>query len=235
MRKRKWYFRFLKKLMKGRYKKVQFIYKGEEIQNQAVILCNHEGTDGPMSWEMHSKKQVRFWGAHEMNSGLIKMYKYQTKVYYHQKKHWNLFLARLFCLIASPLTNIFYKGLDLISTYPDLRFYKTIRESIESVKEGDNIVIFPEKSLEGYQEELLGFYGGFITLAKSLLSEGIRAPIYVSYLNKKKKVCLVDAPRYIDDLINEYGNDPDKIAQALCDRCNELGREIKETDYEQKQ
>ena len=44
------------------------------------------------------------------------MYKYQTRVYYHEKKHWNLHLARLFCLLASPLTNLFYKGLNLIST-----------------------------------------------------------------------------------------------------------------------
>lgn len=234
MKKRKWYFRFLKKLMKGRYKKVQFIYKGEEIQNQAIILCNHEGTDGPMSWEMHSKKQVRFWGAHEMNSGLIKMYKYQSKVYYHQKKRWNLFLARMFCLLASPMTNIFYKGLNLISTYTDLRFYKTIKESIDSIKEGDNIVIFPEKSLEGYQEELLGFYGGFISLAKALLNEGINSPIYVSYLNKKKHICLVDSPVYIQDLLDKYENNVDMICSALCARCNELGREIKETNYENK-
>ena len=28
-------------------------------------------------------------------------------------------MAKLFCLIAAPVVNLFYKGLDLISTYPD--------------------------------------------------------------------------------------------------------------------
>lgn len=234
MEKRKWYFRLLKKITRGRYKKVQFIYKGEEISEQAIVLCNHEGTDGPMSWEMYSNKPIRFWGAHEMNSGLRKMYKYQTEVYYHQKKHWNLFLAKMFCLLASPLTNLFYKGLNLISTYPDLRFYKTITESVNSVKKGYNIVIFPEKSTEGYQDELLGFYCGFISLATALKNEGIDSPIYVSYLNKKKHICLVDSPRYIDDLLKQFDNNKEEVAAYLCEICNELGREIKATDYDKK-
>ena len=106
--KRKWWFNGLKKVMKIRYKKPKFIYLGQEISNGSIILSNHEGTDAPMSFEIYGNKPIRFWGSHEMNSGLIKMYKYQSKVYYHEKKHWNLFAARMFCLIASPLTNLFY-------------------------------------------------------------------------------------------------------------------------------
>ena len=91
--KRKWYFRLLKKIMKIRYKKPKFVFLGEEISTSSVIVSNHEGTDAPMSLEIYLDKPLRMWGAHEMNSGLIKLYKYQTKVYYHQKKGWNLFLA----------------------------------------------------------------------------------------------------------------------------------------------
>ena len=39
------------------------------------------------------------------------------------------FLARLFCLLASPLTFLFYKGLNLISTYKDSRLKITLEES----------------------------------------------------------------------------------------------------------
>ena len=127
-KKRKWWFKVLKKIMKIRYKKPTFVYLGEEVSTGSIILSNHEGTDAPMSLEIYTKMPIRMWGAHEMNSGLIKMYKYQTRVYYHEKKHWNLHLARLFCLIASPLTNLFYKGLNLISTYKDARFRKTLKE-----------------------------------------------------------------------------------------------------------
>ena len=109
--KRKWWFRGLICLMKMKYKEPRFIYLGEKFDGGGLILSNHEGTDAPMSLEIWNDAPTRMWGAHEMNSGVIKTYKYQSRVYYHEKKHWNLHAARLFCLIASPLTNLFYKGL----------------------------------------------------------------------------------------------------------------------------
>ena len=184
-KKRKLYFRVLKKIMKLRYKRPKFVYLGEEISEGALILSNHEGTDAPMSLEIYLDKPTRMWGAHEMNSGLIKLYKYQTRVYYHEKKHWNLHLARLFCLIASPLTYLFYSGLNLISTYKDARLVKTMRESIASIKDGYNIVAFPEISENGYLAELEGFHEGAVMLAEICKLRGIDLPIFVTYLKKR--------------------------------------------------
>ena len=70
-----------------------------------------------------------------MNSNLASLYKYQTRQYYHEKKHWPLWAARLFCLLASPLTWLFYRGLKLISIYPDSRLRTTIKESIQTIKD----------------------------------------------------------------------------------------------------
>ena len=221
--KRKWWFSLLLKIMKCRYKQPRFIYLGEEIQTGGIILSNHEGTDAPLSLEMYSGKPIRMWGASEMNSGLVKMYKYQTRVYYHEKKHWNLHLARLFCLIASPLTNLFYKGLDLISTYRDGRLLKTIRESMKAIEDGYNIVIFPEDSTNGYLAELEGFHKGFAILAEVAYRKGIDLPIYVTYFNKKKLTYVVDAPVYYSQLIKD-GATRDEIADKLVKRCNELGK-----------
>lgn len=221
--KRKWWFRFMKKLMVGRYKKPKFVYLGEKIDKGSIILSNHEGTDAPMSWELYFDKPVRMWGASEMNSGLVEMYKYQTKVYYHEKKHWNLFLARLFCLIASPLTNLFYKGLNLISTYRDGRFLKTLRESVATLQAGDNIIIYPEDSTNGYLAELEGFHQGFVALAELCHKKGMDVPIYVTYFRKSDLTCIVDAPVYYKDLAANGGT-KESIANRLLDRCNELGK-----------
>lgn len=223
MKKRKWWFRLLKKMMKIRYKEPKFVYLGRRISSGSIILSNHEGTDAPMSLEIYGDMPVRMWGAHEMNSGLIKMYKYQSRVYFHEKKGWNLHLARLFCLIASPLTNLFYKGLELISTYKDARFIKTIRESVKAVKEGDNIVIYPEDSKNGYLAELEGFFAGFVLLADACKKEGIDVPIYVTYFKKSEKIYIIDKPVLYSELCAKYKTKEEK-AKALCDRCNELGK-----------
>ena len=223
IQKRKWWFRFMKKLMKGRYKRPTFVYIGEKFGNGGVILSNHEGTDAPLSLEMYCDKPVRMWGAWEMNSGLIKMYKYQTRVYYHEKKHWNLFLARMFCLIASPLTNLFYKGLNLISTYRDARFMKTLRQSVEAIQNGDNVVIFPEDSTKGYLEQLEDFHHGFLVLCEYCAKKGIDLPIYVTYFRKKDLTYFVDKPILYSQLKAEEGT-KEKMAKRLLDRCNELGQ-----------
>ncbi|MBQ1197704.1 MAG: hypothetical protein IIX47_03770 [Spirochaetaceae bacterium] len=220
---RKWWFNLMKKLMLGRYKQPKFIYLGEKIEKSSIILSNHEGTDAPMSLEIYFDKPIRMWGAHEMNSGVVKMYKYQSEVYYHEKKHWNIHLARLFCLIASPITNLFYKGLNLISTYKDMRFKNTIRESIEALKNGENIVIFPEDSSKGYLEELEGFFGGFAVLGEICKKQGMDLPIFVTYFRKKDLSYIIDKPVLFSELSKDGANRKE-IAQKLVARCNELGQ-----------
>ena len=225
---KKW-FSFVKKIMKVRYKRPKFIYLGEEVQSGAVIVCNHEGTDSPMAWEMYSGKAVSFWGAYQMNSGLRKMYPYHSKVYFHQKKGWNLFGARMFCLIASPLTNMFYKGLHVISTYPDVRFTKTISESLETLEQGRNIVIFPEKSDNGYQATLEGFHGGVALFLQASMKKGKDISVFPSYFNKEKNICIVGNSVKYSELKNGVEN-KEEVAQKLCDMCNELGRKTFEME-----
>lgn len=223
IQKRKWWFRLLKKMMRGRYKRPHFLFLGEGFSTGGVILSNHEGTDAPMSLELYCDKPIRMWGASEMNSGLVSMYKYQTRVYYHEKKGWNLHLARLFCLIATPLTNLFYKGLRLISTYRDTRFRKTLRESLEAIQAGENIVIFPEDSTNGYLEELEGFHVGFVVFAEFCKKQGIDLPIYVTYFRKKDLTYIVDAPILYSQL-SQNGASKEEICRRLVNRCNELGK-----------
>lgn len=221
--KRKAWFRFMKKLMVCRYKKPTFVFLGEKPTNGSIIISNHEGTDAPLSLEMYCDFPIRFWGTGEMNSGLKNLYEYQTKVYYHEKKHWNLFLARLFCLVASPLTNLYYKGLNLISTYHDSRFRQTLKESLKAIEDGDNVVIFPEKSDKGYLPELEGFYKGFLSFADVCKAKGIDVSIFVSYFKIKEKIYVFDAPIKYSTL-TQNGASRDEIAKQLLDHCNALGK-----------
>ena len=219
--KRALWYRGMKQIMKIRYKQPKFIFLGEQPKNGSIILSNHEGTDAPMALEIYCQFPVRMWGTHEMNSGLVKMYKYQTRVYYHQKKHWNLHLARLFCLLASPLTNLFYKGLKLISTYKDERFLKTVKESYKALESGENIVIFPEKSPNGYEAELKDFYAGFLVLAQHCYKKGMDTPIYVSYYKKKERIYVFDQPILFSELKAKF-EAREEMVKYLLDKCNAL-------------
>ncbi len=224
VKKRKKWYEVLKKIMKIRYKKPAFIYLDRErgFKHGSIILSNHEGTDAPMSLEIYSSHPTRAWGAHEMNGSLKELYKYQTVVYYHQKKHWNLFLARVFCLLASPLTHLFYRGLNLISTYRDGRFIKTIKESVQTIKGGESVVIYPEQSDNGYLEQLEGLHLGFTLLGEALLKNGIDACVYPSYYRKSDNVYIIDKP--IKYSVLKEGRTREQVAEFILNRINELGR-----------
>lgn len=222
--KRKFWFRIIKGIIRLRYKRPNFVYLGRRFEKGGIIVSNHEGTDAPLSLELYMDQPIRFWGAHEMNSGLKALYKYQTEVYYHQKKHWSLFWARMFCLLASPVTYVFYKGLNLISTYHDARFAMTIKQSVAAIENGDNIVVFPEDSKNGYLPELEGFFAGFVMFAEILYKKkGIDAPIYISYFKKNELKYIVDVPVYYSEL-SKNGETREEIAQRLLWRCNALGK-----------
>lgn len=220
---RKRWFKGLKKFMRLFVKKSDFVYLGDKIESNSIVLSNHVGTSAPLAWELYSDVNFRFWGASDMNSGLIKLYKYQSRVFYHEKKHWNLHLARLFCLLASPLTYIFYKGLNLISTYHDVRFRTTLSESIRTFEEGNNIIIFPEISDKGYLDELEGFHQGFLMLASICHKKNMDLSVYISYYRKNEHLYVIDKPFKISKLFEE-GLSREEMAKKLCDRCNELGK-----------
>lgn len=220
---RKPWFNRYKAFMRFFKKAPTYIYLGEKFTNGSIILCNHVGTSGPLSYELYSKSPLRFWGAHQMNNGFKSMYKYQTEEFYHKKRGWNIWLARTYCLLATPLTNLFYKGLGLISTYQDFRFKDTLKESIAAINRGENILIFPEDSTNGYLDHLEGFHAGFACLAEHLYKKGIDTPIYVSYFKKNDNALIIDAPVMYSELIKD-GATREEIAQKLCDRCNTLGK-----------
>ena len=218
---RKPWFRFVKKIMRLFIKESEFVYLGDKITEPTIILSNHVGTAAPLAWELYGNLPFRFWGAHEMNSDLVKLYKYQTRVFYHEKKHWNLHLARLFCLIASPLTYMFYKGINLISTYQDIRFKTTVSESIKALDNGESIIIFPEISDKGYLDVLEGFHQGFTVLGSVLLREGKDLPITVAYYKKDEHRYIVDRPVLLSHIFRP-GMSRQEIADTLCERCNRL-------------
>ena len=227
MKKDKLWFRAVKGVLKIFIKKPKFVFLGEPYRSGDVLLSNHVGSSGPLTLECYSNPPVRLWGTYEMNNGLRSAYHYLVHTYYHQKKGWNLTAARIFCLLAAPLANMFYKGLQLTSTYPDARFCGTIKKSYKILEGGENICIFPEDSSRGYFDKLTLFHEGFITFADYCLKKGKDLSIFVAYFHKKSRTFIVDAPFQYSELKVQGGTRKD-IAKRICDRCNELGAKQEE-------
>lgn len=225
---RRWFLGIFKCIAKLLVRKPKFIYLGEKVKPGSIVLSNHAAKDGPLALECYFKDTpFRFWGTHEMNEGLGSVYKYQADIFYHQKKHWPLWLARIACVIISPITYFFYRGLNLISTYPDHRLRRTFKESIETLQDDQAVIIFPEDSSQGYFDNLLSFHGGFFSLAKICYNKGMDVPLYVIYYKKKARQVIIDKPMLYSQL-KDFSRE--EISKKLCDRANEL-KDMDVTEY----
>ena len=98
-----------------------------------------------------------------------------------------------------------------------------MRESVDALQKGENIVIFPEISDKGYLAELEGFHAGFIALCETCKKKGIDVPVYVTYFRKSDLKYVVDAPVLYSELTGS-GASREEVIERLLKRCNELGK-----------
>ena len=226
MKKKKVWFNCLKAFLKIFIRKPKFVYLQDKPDKSSIILGNHVGAKAPLSYELYFDCSFRIWGTHEMNDGLKSVYKYLSEVYFYQKKHINKFFSKLISIIAAPLANLFYKGLQLIPTYRDYRLRKSIKESVEVLKEGQNVIIFPEDSSDGYHDNLKSFFSGYMLLARQCYKNGLDVKIYLSYFVKEKRTFVMDKPIRYSEILKMNKSDKE-ISKMFCDRTNQLRNCIK--------
>ena len=221
--KRSLWFRVVKCFLKIFIRRPEYVFLGEQFAEKSIILSNHVGAKGPLSHELYFPKPFRVWGTYEMNMGLGQVYKYLSQTYFHEKKHWKKFWASAFSMIAAPFAYLFYRGLKLIPTYRDYRLKRTFDISNKVLDDGLSLIIFPEDSHDGYQDEIKKFFPGFLVLAYHRLKKGEDLPIFVSYLNKDTGKYVIDAPIMTSELY-AMGKTREEVAEILRDRCNQLGK-----------
>lgn len=219
---RKKWWRFIMVFLRIFKRKPKFIVLGDKLEDQAIYLCNHVGASGPLTLELYFPKLFRFWGTYEMNEGMGKRFKYLSTTYFHQKKHLPKFLAFVVAIFATPFMTIFYKGIRLISTYPDARLINTFKQSYEVLDQNQSIIIFPEDSSKGYFEHLTKYFAGFVKLADKCYARGQDLLIYNMYYQKKNKLIVIDQPiRYSE--VKAWNLTKEEIAEKFRCRANELG------------
>lgn len=188
-------FGIYKAILKVFIKKPKYIMLGDDFVDVALYLSNHAGAKGPLKHELYFPKKMRLWGTYEMNGTLKERHHYLCVTYFHNKKHFPIWLSYIIGTIATPFLTLFYKGVRLISTYPDGRMISTIKKSLKVVIEDkQSIIIFPEDSSKGYFDFIKAFHPGFYSLAYNLYKKGIDIPIYLMYYQRLTNRVIVDKP-----------------------------------------
>ena len=223
MEKKPLWYRFYGKLVKlVMTKKTSIRCLGAPIEGPSLVLSNHEGAAGPLTWEYHLDRPKKFWTAYEMTAGLRSVYRYLAFYYFPEKKHFSRFFSRVVGFVGSPFVHLVYKGMAPIPTSNTPRkLVSTLRASENALKAGYTMIVFPEDSSKGYFEKPKYFFSGFVVLGERMLTKGVDLPVYTAYFSKKKRTITVDAPVSFSSL-RARCESREEISEALRLRMNEL-------------
>lgn len=219
------FFRFVKSILRLFKRKPKFInYNDSVLEDGAIYLTNHNAASGPLIYELYFPKQFRYWGTYEMCGTYRERWNYLANIYFPNKKHIAKWLSKVLATIVTPFMFMFYKGMQVIPTYPDSRLRSTLKTSMQELQNNISVIIFPENSSNGYYDELIEYFAGFLLLAKQYyLKFGKDLKIYNMYYCKKKNAIIIaKAISYLE--LTKISNNHKIIANYLKEQANELYR-----------
>ncbi len=233
-RKKQPFFKCVKgvvKLFKG---KITVHCIGGEIEDKCLYLANHANKLGPLLYETYLPAYCAKWGASQMLGGYKERWLYLRNVLYIQKNGWKKGKATFKATYEALFSQFFYKGIKVLPTYHDTKLIRTIKKSVDILKDGQGIMIFPEDSEEGYFDVLKSFHAGFVLLAERYYkTTGEDIPMRPVYYHAKKKCIVVGEKCYYSEYKNQ-GLTKTEIAEVLKNKTNELFVKIENGEFDEK-
>ena len=162
-----------------------------DTENPLVFLGNHAEIYGPIASALCFPVPVRFWVISKMmfNKKDVRAYLYENT--FSKKTFLPVFVRKLLAWYLGWLSVNVMNSLKAIAVYRDspMKLRQTIRESLEALSNGENLMIFPEhpegKYVKGGISELSP---GFLMLAEAWWKKyGKKLRIMPVYANREKR------------------------------------------------
>lgn len=221
-----WFFNIVKSFFRLIKREPKIFNKNKGPLEQSILLSNHSAASGPLTLSLYLPIFFAPWGTYQMTENYIQRWKYLYHVFYQQKIGYNKFISFVLASGFALISKMLYNGIQLIPTYPDLRFKRTLDISLEHLAKGNSILIFPEDSDTGYHEKLLKYNNGFACLSEKHFKEtGINLPIYPIYYHQSKSAMIIGEKVDITKL-RAKGMNRTQIAAYFKDLTNELAEEL---------
>lgn len=224
-RKDKWLFKLYRLVIGPFFRKCKYVGL-EHIDEPSIIISNHIGAFGPAQFSFYFPYQFKIWTNQVFFDGIRSTFK-NLYYFFHVKKRKSKFTSWLIAMIGAPWFYWDIKVSQVIPTYEDARFYITVSQSIEEIESGGCVILFPEESKDGYQDDMVLIRPGFIYVLDFLKEKGMNVPVIPAFINKKKRV--INIGEKIDyQKIKELGLSQEETLKFFADKMNELSNlEIK--------
>lgn len=223
-----WFFHVIKFILNIFKRKPLIVNEsGLPLDHAAIIVANHSGAAGPMDISLFFPFPFIPWGAHQMKEGYHSRWNYAYHIFYRQKMKYGKFKSFVLATLLSIINKFLYVNMRLVPTYQDIRITKTMRDTLKHLNDNIPILIFPEDSSEGYEDEISHFNDGFVVLADYAYNHrNIDLPIYPVYYSKHDRIIIIGKPLIYSELVKDNIKRSD-IADLLRIKVNELYASIK--------
>ncbi len=179
-------YRIIKWLVRVCYRKMKVDGLENLPDEPCLVISNHAQMNGPIACELYFPGNRYTWCiGHMMHLREVPDYAFQD---FWSKKPW---YSRWFYLLLSymiaPLSVCVFNNADTIAVYKDTRIISTFRDTVSTLCEGANVIIFPEHS-QPHNNIVNDFQDKFVDIAR------------MYYRKTKKELCFV--PMYIAPELN---------------------------------
>ena len=195
-------------------------------QEPCVIVGNHSQMYGPIAGEIYTPGRHYVWCAGElMHKEEVSAYAYRD--FWSKKPKSVRWFFKLMSRMLPPLSLLIFNSAHTVPVYHDTRLITTYRESIELLKQGNSMVIFPEHYDE-HNNIVHDFQDKFIDLARFYYKKtGVELQFVPTYVAPKLKTMYYGKPiRFQHDA--EIKAERARICNALMDAITEMAVSLPE-------
>ena len=195
-------------------------------EEPCVMVGNHSHMYGPIAGELYTPGRHYVWCAGEMmHREEVAAYAYQD--FWSGKPKGSRWFYRILSHLITPLALCVFNNAHTIAVYHDTRLISTFRDSIEKLREGNSMVIFPEHYDE-HNNIVHDFQDKFIDLARFYYKKtGVELQFVPTYVAPKLKTMYYGKPiRFQHDA--EIKSERARICNALMDAITEMAVSLPE-------
>lgn len=196
VRKKHPFLQVLKRMLRIFYRRMAILGADRVMTDSpAVFICNHLDSYAPIVMSLFFPFPYRPWvHAHIMLKAFCRDYLERdfTRRILHLPPPFSRWLAAL----IAPLCIRLMAAIEAIPVNRgSMRIMDTFKISIEALRQGSNLVIFPEIQDKRFSEHLNDFHTGFVHLARQYQREtGQILHFYPVFINRQKKTITVGKP-----------------------------------------
>ena len=216
----------IKGLVRIFYRKMKVVGLENLPEKNAIIVGNHTQMNGPICGELFMPENCYTWCAGEMMH-LKEVPAYAFSDFWSQKPKWLQPFYRFLSYLIAPLAACIFTNARTIAVYRDMRIMSTFKETLKTLENGRNVLIFPEKD-EKYNNILYTFQENFIDVAKLYYKKtGISLTFVPMYIAPKLNSMYIGKGIRFES-INKIEEERKRISDYLSDEITKIARELPE-------